>query len=229
MKERPILFSGPMVRAILEGRKTQTRRVVKWPKSYQPHELEDAVKALNRSVFKSIGRPGPCDGLNDRLVCPYTVGQRLWVRETWARVHPGMLQSLDPDPDSHEWSTVYRADENGGYVGRMLECTKWRPSIHMPRWASRITLEITTVRVERLHEITEEDAKAEGLEMMQCRSEWFWKAYGHNPLPDGGEMMAFRDAKKSFQTLWTSINGPGSWTANPYVWVVEFRKVEDKR
>ena len=140
------------------------------------------------------------------LKCPYgSPGDRLWVKETHARVHPGMLQSLDPDPESHEWTTVYRADANGGYVGKLMEYTKWKPSIFMRREFSRITLEIEAVRVERLQDISENDASREGVELTRPHDQTFY-----------GE----------FERLWQSINGPGSWDANPFVWVIQFRRVK---
>ena len=147
MKERPILFSAPMVRAILEGRKTQTRRIVK---------LRDGSLAED----EDIPAHGECGGLAipapdyvmdfsktfpqwQKMPCPYgKTGDRLWVRETWC-------------PDFEPYTFKYRAD-GGESVGR------WHPSIHMPRWASRITLEVVSVRVERLQDISEADAEAEG-------------------------------------------------------------------
>jgi hypothetical protein len=214
VKPRPILFSGPMVRAILNGRKTQTRRVVKWPLRFR----SDGTK---RRIYSERD----ISEMNERLVtwtrhplfqfCPFgQVGDRLWVRETWA-----------PHADVPR-EAIYRCDRGGDYQDTVTDGFRWRPSIHMPRWASRITLEITGIRVERVQDITEEDAKKEGVESVKYGSVWFWKAYGHNPIPGGGELVATRDAKRSFQTLWTSINGPGSWGLNPWVWVVEFRKVE---
>jgi len=174
MKERPILFSAPMVRAILEGRKTMTRRVTK--------RLLLGLPQAEMNAQCLYGQPG----------------DRLWARETWA-------ENIDGD-------IVYRADN--GVAESMID--RWRPSIHMPRWASRITLEITGVRVERLNEITEADARAEGVECFDdtktFRSYW-------------DDFCVCLSAKDSFQTLWAKINGPDSWDANPWVWVVEFRRV----
>lgn len=217
MKERPILFSGEMVRAILGGRKTQTRRVVKPQPPAGIVYLEPETCMLRVRAHDGLDH----HAWND-IRCPYgQPGDRLWVRETWTRVHPAMLQSLDPDPDSHEWETVYRADANGGYVGRMLECTRWRPSIHMPRWASRLTLEITSVRVKRLHDISEEDAKAEGVES------GIWDrengVLAGAVYPEDEERLSFRDG---FGFVWESIYGPESWNANPWVWVVEFKRIQ---
>ena len=188
MKERPILFSGPMVRAILDGRKTQTRRVCV------------GQRELSRAADFQISR------------CPHgQPGDRLWVRETWGRIHPGALSKLDPDPKSTFWRIAYRAD--GETVPSMEEHgEKWKPSIFMPEFASRITLEIESVRVDRVQEITEEDAKAEGVEFMRFH-------------PDSDETLSSRDL---FEILWDSINlerGFG-WESNPWVWVITFRRIK---
>lgn len=207
MRERPILFSAPMVRAILAGAKTQTRRIVKMKTHYQIEERDN-------------GTPWPWmyDGDRDAdswMACPYGVrGTRLWVRETFCddwHMDRGVIE--------------YRAD--GELDSDMFDagCT-WRPSIHMPRWASRITLEVTDVRVERLQDISEKDAQAEGIE----RTEDFfgcpcWRVYGE---PDGADVVAPDDPIGSYRSLWESINGPGSWEANPWVWVVSFRRLDAK-
>lgn len=180
MKERPILFSAPMVRALLDGSKTQTRRV---------------FKAKNGGVWPHKNDlPGMRQILRN---CPYgQPGDRLWVRETWAYGTHAMA-SKDPEAEG-PW--VYAADNMQAH-GRL--CDRWSPSIHMFRTASRITLEITGVRVERLHDISEADAVAEGVGI-RC----------HSPM-----------AVLEYSMLWESINGPGSWEANPWVWVVEFKRV----
>lgn len=180
MKERPIIFSGPMVRAILDGRKTQTRRAVK------PQPLWVASPGV---PFKTMDAD-PKGTIN----CPYgQPGDRLWVRES--------IHVMQPRHDGDTGSVLYRADGHGDWIG------KWHPSIHMPRWASRITLEVVSVRVERLNGISEKDAKAEG-----------YKSQSIMENPDAGRLW-FRD-------LWQSINAPGSWAENPWVWVVEFKRVE---
>lgn len=181
MKERPILFSAPMVRAILEGRKTQTRRVVKPPKWSDADEIFFIGN-------DSIAVPDD-DHADYFIACPYgQPGDRLWVRETFADEAGGTRRFLGEH-------IFYRADDWQPLVDR------WTPSIHMPRWASRITLEVTAVSVERLQDISESDCCAEG-----CGS----------PIT--------RDLKKpQFMALWESINGPDSWDANPWVWVVEFK------
>ncbi len=182
-KERPILFSGPMVRAILEGRKTQTRRVAKTSPS--------SSSSTGHFVHLSHGRSIETD---ERALpfCPYgQPGDRLWVRETWAKAG-----EVGDDIE-------YRAD-NPDPLG-----AKWRPSIHMPRWASRITLEITGVRVERLTSISSEDARAEGIE---------WN--------EGPFRCGHTNHVSAFKSVWESINGKGSWSADPWVWVIDFKPQE---
>lgn len=195
MRERPILFSGPMVRAIIEGRKTVTRRVVK----PQPDFL-GSMTAPN-TPFKTLGA-----GLHGQIVCPYgQPGDRLWVRETFAVYGDEKMAAIH-----------YRADRPH-HVGQ--KGMGYKPSIHMPRWACRILLEITAVRVERLQEISEAQARAEGVQ--QDSDGWF-----DYQAPS---TQCCTSAVESFRTLWSSINGTESWTANPWVWVVEFKRVELSR
>ena len=216
MKTRPIIFSGPMIRALLAGTKTQTRRVVKCPrldfvagcgadrnspKNYG-YECDDGWVKLQASA----------DPRDDevQLPCPYGVpGDRLWVRETVKR---------DIDPRGDSTHSCYAADESF----TVADAWPWKndvlPSIHCPRGLSRITLEIVSVRVERLQEISEGDSRAEGITDGGCLACgncepcgcWF-------PVPA---------ARESYVRLWESINGHGSWSANPWVWVIEFRRVE---
>ena len=205
MKERPILFSGPMVRAILEGRKTMTRRVVKLR-----HGAD--VVVTNGQVWK----PARVDyaGYVD---CPYgQPGDRLWVRESWRTVKEADdIAPRDLNAAHRYW---YEAD-----APHQIGFGKCRPSIHMPRIASRILLEITAVRVERLHDITEADAQAEGVERVVVGSGW--RRYCD---PDSEEVGVppCGDARRSFRSLWKHINGAESWNANPWVWVVEFKRVQ---
>lgn len=220
VKERPILFSGPMVRAILEGRKTQTRRIVKpQPPSKDwliriKHTGQDVGLYNDNGRWRMTGAVGVCrDAMGDlwpkkhEWKCPYgSVGDRLWVRETFHEC---------VDEDTREfvrWG--YRAD-------RDWDGAVWSPSIHMPRRASRITLEITGLKVERLNDISNEDCQAEGI-----------TAIGKGvAMPDGTYAQAGRyensasTVRSLFSSLWESINGPGSWAANPWVWVVEFKRV----
>ena len=217
MKERPILMSGPMVRAILDGRKTQTRRIVK---PQPPANVTRVTMVPNTASGKATMvwcQDGPIDPLNgwnykerhpNGWQCPYgMLGDRLWVRESWHQ--RGKFVFALPDSDKRSWlgtrEIAYSADaKRPGHDWRS------RPSIHMPRWASRITLEITSVRVERLQDISEEDAKAEGA-----------------PFELGELERLILGAKAKYRSgfcrLWESINGPGSWASNPWVWVVEFK------
>jgi hypothetical protein len=191
MKERPILFSGPMVRALLDGSKTQTRRIAK--------------EFAGRTDLDAILRRFP-----HQNGCPYgKPGDRLWVREAWSHDARTLEECRAAYEDALAGGTFaggtygpyYRATETAP------ETLRWRPSIHMPRWASRILLEIVSVRVERLQDISEADAIAEG-----CKNSLH--------LPGG------RFANENFAHLWWSINGDGAWEVNPWVWVVEFRRVQ---
>lgn len=224
MSERPILFNADMVRAVLDGRKMQTRRVMK----VQPHA------GVRNSPFVKSGIE---DGHGKELICPFgEVGDRLWVRETWSVVShafddDGLMIDYVPDRPAkavHEkpfgrgyysGHAIYAAD--GGFTwGADDGCVDgrscWKPSIHMPRWASRITLEITGVRVERLWDITEDDAKAEG-----CTFEALRFKPGTREAEEMGHTAVYQ-----FGGLWQSIYGEESWQANPWVWVVEFKRVE---
>ncbi len=209
MSERPILFSAPMVRAILAGTKTQTRRVVK----PQPHPLgDDPVTAKKR--------------------CPYgQPGDRLWVRETFA-----VRGNEDGHPErtdgtlcgEREAPRFYRADckqtDYGMWQlpdGSLLE--GWRSSLHMPRWASRITLEVVSVRVERLQNISEPDAQAEGC----LPDKHFLNQLSHLRGSDAVRAVPSKlyTAKERFAQLWDSINAKRApWASNPWVWAVEFRR-----
>lgn len=190
VKERPILFSGPMVQAILSGRKTQTRRVIKGKGTWSVEEADD---------FSNRKWPGFQDeyGTWTDMECPYGYPtDRLWVRETHYVESAG-------NQDEVGRFVVYRSTDKDAPV------SKWTPSIHMPRWASRITLEIKAVRVERLQDISEEDAKAEGVKESIV-------------LP--GDRGSFVPA---FGNLWCEINGVHSWASNPWVWVISFKRICD--
>lgn len=189
MNEHPILFSSEMVRAILEGRKTQTRRVIK-PQPYW-----------------EVGR----DIMQYPLDCPYgQPGDRLWVRETWAS-HPQLNKVKPKHLNCAE--IYYRAtcDNDSHY--------SWRPSIHMPRWASRITLEVTGVRVERVRDITAEDAVKEG-----WQEDCGWDNFTNGQVFRSDTPVSVID----FAYLWDSINAKRghSWESNPWVFVVEFKVVQ---
>lgn len=209
MTERPIIFSGPMVRAILAGRKTVTRRVVKLPK------WADSSQGIEVEQLHGDGPPWPVaisreTGCPVDLDCPYgQPGDRLWVRETWTHDAPDIETARAAYEDALLGGMTY-----GPYY-RATECAPdtltWRPSIHMPRWASRITLEVMSVRVERLQEISEADAHAEG-------ATWADNRPGHD-YP--------KTKREAFSALWDSINGKSHpWSSNPWVWRVEFKRVE---
>lgn len=210
MRERPILFSAPMVRAILAGNKTQTRRGVKEPISGWLNNANGSYKVMDGQVFnysfdQHLGN------------CPYgKPGDRLWVKESfWGCDAPGW----------GDQPCVVYDDEWHGKEYRPAAVRPWArkfgriPSIHMPRDCSRITLEITGVRVERLNDISEDDVDAE------C----FGGDYPTRVLPDlfpgHPDDWSHLSMEQCFQRLWESINGPGSWDANPWVWVVEFEQV----
>lgn len=209
MKERPILFSGAMIRAIVAGQKTQTRRAVKPAKHPDLGNLYDPG-ALALEPQNVIDR-----------ACPYgQPGDRLWVRETWQAFFADempvdrprgprhtMGQPARPDRKSFVY---YRAD--GEVAHDQYGKANWIPSIHMPRRYSRILLEVISVRVERLQDISVADAIAEGVE--SCRDE----------LATNG---CWYSEDELYSMLWTKINGHGSWNSNPWVWVVEFGRVEE--
>ena len=223
IKERPILFNGAMVRAILEGRKTQTRRVIK--QAVGPSlsvGCEDGIAEL--SWLYGDGPGYDVHETTKQLPCPFgKPGEGLWVRETF-----GYQVRRDACGGSGEF-TVYRAS-NPDAVRYTTACgksmpVKWKPSIHMPRHCSRILLEITGVRVERLQDISEEYAKAEGVDMVGGPASV--SPYRNYRIGQSGEMSLHCScARRSFMTLWESINGAGSWEANPCVWVVSFRRIE---
>lgn len=224
-RERPIIFSGPMVRAILEGRKSQTRRVLK------PQPDQDASTHWRESwgVWRNTTtHPGV------RWRCPYgQPGDRLWVRETWLefdrdhRHEPGPRDRLLDIGRPVRNGVAYRADtDSEGDAIRKEYGYKWRPSIHMPRWASRLTLEVTGVRVERVQEISETDARSEGV-----HPERETRVNGRHLAVDGypGRLEAGNLHRIAFVRLWDSIHARlgHPWEANDWVWVVEFRRLED--
>lgn len=232
MKERPILFSAPMVRAILDGTKTMTRRIIK----PQPTHFNPA--GTPRRVV-------PNGGPSESICCPYgQPGDRLWVRETyfaWGRWETRFSAKKGRD----EWhfidmtlesgrSYAYDTDEDTPMLvkRRSTMVPLWwrRPAIFMPRAASRILLEITDVRVERLQDISEDDARAEGIERGKDFPGWYRGPLDGDSagLAEAGRHFKIPTAfpKLAFRALWESINGPKSWAANLWVWVVEFRRVE---
>ena len=194
MIERPIIFSAPMVRAVMAGTKTQTRRVVKLKPWQQIEERDDG-----------FAWPWMYDGDRDAdhwVLCPYgQPGSRMWVRESFCDARQAAAGRV-----------LYRASGD-------VAC-RWKPSIHMPRFASRITLQITSVRVERLQDISEADAIAEGVTPK-------WEPGCSGRLMEAAGGFSFRPAASAYADLWESLHGPGSWDANPWVWVVEFRRINE--
>ena len=193
--EKPILFSTPMVQAIMEGRKTQTRRIVK-----DSMLQENNGKYDEEFLFLTVKK------------CPYgEVGDVLWVRETWFSTKSNTKELLEAGDLSHiRYKAENNYDPNKDCVGR-----KWKPSIHMPKAACRIFLEITNIRIERLNNISEDDAIAEGVNRTDAMNEWY---YMENVYNTDSPLIAF-------ESLWESINGRESWDSNPYVWVIEFKQI----
>ncbi|WP_447868678.1 hypothetical protein [Rahnella aceris] len=194
MKERPILFNAEMVKAILSGRKTQTRRIIKFP-------LLDKSMGCELAGNELAGEVNAGDYRN----CPLWPGDQLWVREA---IFPAPLEMQSEPPRKTLWNIAYRDGQQlvklapAAYNPTIYNYERWTPSIHMPRWASRIDLLITGVRVERLQDISNADIRAEGAAQFGCT---------HHRL--------------KFQSLWESIYGDDSWQANPWVWVIEFERV----
>ncbi|WP_426113465.1 hypothetical protein [Pseudomonas sp. DSP3-2-2] len=224
IKERPILFSAPMVRAILEDRKTVTRRVVEdqpfdlsW--SRRDHQFEyTSGRAENGDEIDGFYAHTTRSGGEWNAKCHYgQPGNRLWVRETWYCDHFEVMRGPYLKPDDldvaearGDGTLVYAAD---GLTPYEADQPAWKPSIHMPRWACRILLEITSVRVERLQEITYEDAVAEGVYRDSSR---VWTG-----SDEGGPCHKYPEP--AFRDLWISTGG--DWNTNPWVWVVEFKRV----
>lgn len=219
--ERGMIFNAEMVRALLSGRKTQTRRIIKpQPKATLSGSLSGKwlSRPLNGLLLPKIE--------DIAIHCPFgVVGDRIWVRETFQGplFDYDLMDSYckDPTPFEKPKFCVYKADGVPAPefydADDELHCC-WRPSIHMPRWASRILLEITNVRVERLNAINEHDAQAEGVAKLRGG---FWKHY------QPGWTQHQLSARGSFVTLWKSIYGDESWNSNPWVWVIKFKRIEE--
>jgi len=237
MSDRPIIFSAPMVRALLDGRKTQTRRLVspdtctvngcrvrrasaEWRDlDFARAKVRDQSTLMLAAVGPDAAPPDhhldvpllpPNEDMRYRVRTIIEPGDRLWVREAWAHDGP----DLDSVKARHEdaagagfyYGPYYRATEPAP------ETLRWRPSIHMPRWASRLTLDATAVKVERLQEISREDAIAEGCESPLIGTE--------APAPAPGVYLA--DERTSFAQLWNRLHGEGAWRANPWVVAITF-------
>lgn len=240
MKERQILFNAPMVQAILAGRKSQTRRIVKLPKALTGGDLSRAWPDKMLGVTPGLHVPMP-DGTVQRLRNPWGWPEpsHLWVRETFClentsdyhgdHITPADGRPIQKHEDDGYWLIPhYRATEPEPHIVPYRcdaddDKTRWTPSIFMPRWASRITLEITGVRAERLQDISYEDALAEGI------PDWaaFCATDEPNQYGETAEETArrLRWPQRWYKSLWDEINGHGSWEINPWVWLIEFRKV----
>jgi hypothetical protein len=238
MTERPILFSAEMVRAILDGRKTQTRRVIK---PQPPAEAESVSRQLCSQQTPEIdgawqwwaGKPQT--PITKPLFCPYgKPGDLLWVRETWGRTTNVNDSPLWPNrahiPMHGGEVVIFAADGHWQWCdgdGFATERSFWRPSSNMPRWASRITLRITDVRVERLQDIegqhpSESDAIAEGVRAIHHGDgDYYYSAFRDVPHPKN-----WSDPADAFREVWNHINGPGAWEANPWVWAISFERVK---
>ena len=228
MKAKPILMSGPMVRALIDGRKTQTRRAARsefqeWFDFLGDNSEEVGIRwgqfsygdgRLSKPQWLAYSRDYPDEGVI-HLDNPYgQPGDLLWVRETWALVG-------DPSMREVHYRADYEQDSAGWEQPGRLFQGRWTPSIHMPRWASRLTLRITDVRVERLQEISEDDAKSEGID-------YLGDAYGYSLYGKYAGMgpTDYIRPVESFGSLWESINGPGSWDENPWVWCLSFSVIQ---
>lgn len=225
MTAKPILFSGPMVRALLDGRKTQTRRVFRVPDKARPKlrgewEAADLGGAgvtdgkglpVNSHVCLCHGTTGEC------IAAPFQVGDVLWVRETWAV--STIYDTISPRDLIPNFCKV-----NFGADDAVRGC-KARPGIHMPRWASRLTLDVTAVKVERLQDISEADALAEGVEYETADPPFYYVPgiWPHSLTAVGVEEPGGRRAERCYGKLWDHINGAGAWEANPWVVAVTFK------
>lgn len=236
MKERGMIFNAEMVRAILDGRKTQTRREVKmnldiaclsttydWATSLSANHYQGLTEEQIQQKAESLrGVIHPVilgNGQMVSIICPHgKPGDRIWVRETFAALEPGSYEQVKPH-EGHCQDLRYAATDRLAKSDADIRGYKWVPSIHMPRWASRILLEITDVRVERLNAISEKDAAAEGVPPAGS----LLPDYPGTFLTPKGD---FATAKVAFQRLWESIYGEESWQANGWVWVISFKRVE---
>lgn len=226
MKERPILFSSPMVRAILEGRQTVTRRIVEGTPEFHKRAalrslLSDTKARTCTAVFGDSLPDGP---VSLQVRCPYGFVDRLWVKETW---RPRIAHGHGMDAcDCADVVVRYEADRAERYFDESEIPDEWSmpkaaargnvSPLFMPRWASRITLEIVDVRCERLHDITEEDSALEGV----------------TPFPKNPDGDCWTDGKHrtAFEFLWNELHGwnPNAWAANPWVWRIEFRRLQQE-
>ncbi|AYL42287.1 morphogenetic protein [Citrobacter freundii] len=220
MTERPMIFNGGMVRAILDGRKTQTRRPIKFP-------FKDRNLGCELSGNELAGELSSGNYLNSPFGKPC---DRIWVRETWQAIHEELNDDGYVDETTYSpaipkkvdnyWHPVYAADN--WCEDREQRGFPWRPAIHQPRWASRILLEITNVGVQRLQDISSGDAVREGICQLPASGRY---CINHGDQYFGGVSHC---AKEVYSWLWQSIYGADSWQANPWVWVIEFKRIGEK-
>jgi hypothetical protein len=213
MTDRPIIFSAPTVRALIDGTKTQTRRIIKPQPVLKRYEWVWSAKGAclvwqedQPCPFFSAGMPGD-------IYLPYQIGDKLWVRENWAS-HPCSKDHVSPKGASHPWgSPIFKASFNASLNPECEGFSKWRPSIYMPRWASRITLIVDRVRVERLQDISPEDVEDEGVQI---------------PMHHRGDLHSKHRWKHDhFRPLWNSVNADrASWESNPFVVALTFRVIK---
>jgi len=217
-----------MVRACLDGTKSQTRRAIKLPPAPEKLGYWEPTIIGGAGITDSKGNPVPerpaiwHTRTGACIACHFQPGDRLWVREAFAL-----------DDNGHEEWPIYRADGAAlPVLPPTRKASRWRSPIHMPRWASRIDLEITEVRVERLQDISEADALAEGIEEVEgiigasCAGGIHHEITGIRYYFDGGHDEGYESADDAYHALWDSLNGPGSWDANPWVWVITFKRVK---
>lgn len=250
-RERPVIVTGALVPAVLDGRKTRTRRLIRRPARAGEYSFGEGLRAAAENGWTGFQKRGPEDGLEWRCACPYGApGDRLWVREPWA------LSSFGGGDTAGPWVAIrYLADR----TVRTIPGVEWpgggkaggrtgfggRPSIHMPRWAARLTLNITAVRVERLQDITEEEARAEGLPPNWLEPIEGWRPDEHGWLTPAGlyskqvdtsedEIVQWRgqswrataySAREAFEAWWDHLAPEGSrWADDPWVWAVSFER-----
>lgn len=213
MKERPILMTPENAQKCHDGTKTQTRRAVK------------DFGSFHNGVLHCGGKHGL-----PKALCPYgVVGDRLWVREAWQEKawsltdlnHAGCLDAPKNPSETYLGEALYVIHKYG-YNQSIGDVGPWKPSIHMPRWACRTVLEIAEIRVERLQEISEDDAKAEGVTRIDQGREYYFSAMRSEP-----DHRNWVDPTDAYKELWESINGVGSWSQNPWVWVITFRNLKE--
>lgn len=200
MKEIPILMSTPMVQAILQGRKTKTRRIIKPQPIWKVEDDGNLYEGNHKGYVKVDGHPFWGHQFAAEFA-KWEKGDILWVRETW------QAEAIPAAPEGDHDETVYRYKASE----KTDNASRWKPCIHMPKGVARIWLQVTDVRVERLQHISEEDAKAEGVELMD-----------YFDIPKDGIMYQAHCYREAFESLWKVINGADSWRANPWVWVISF-------